>query len=42
MASVVKKIRKGKKLRKVMTATLALSLLAPAMVPQASANSNED
>ncbi|MBZ5750686.1 glycoside hydrolase family 3 protein [Metabacillus rhizolycopersici] len=43
MASVVKKIRKGKKLRKVMTATLALSLLAPVMVPQASAaNSNED
>ncbi|MFC4801952.1 glycoside hydrolase family 3 N-terminal domain-containing protein [Neobacillus sp. GCM10023253] len=43
MASVSKQIRKTSRLRKtLLTGSLALSLLAPVMVPQVSANSNED
>ncbi|WP_144548103.1 glycoside hydrolase family 3 N-terminal domain-containing protein [Bacillus sp. X1(2014)] len=44
MASISSKIRKrSSKLRKtVLTSAIALSLLAPVMVPQANANGNED
>jgi beta-glucosidase len=43
MASISKQIKKSSKLRKtVITSALALSLLAPVMVPQVNANGNED
>ncbi|WP_160724980.1 glycoside hydrolase family 3 protein [Bacillus sp. USDA818B3_A] len=43
MASITKQIRKTSRLRKtLLTGALALSLLAPIMVPQVSAASNED